>query len=338
MSFDAVLSDAASQRTALKALEGTARTQVQAAYGSFSTKFAVLLTRVVKNNPMSSADDVLKREDITEALQAVFDQAQQSSRQAIKAAFVSASALGQQAIQSDLSKLGVSAGTPEPLDMAYLNHVLEDLDRNIVAAAEQVVQATIAAWDQPLPASYHEGGTSTNPLRDQSKNRAAAVAKALDKIRADAQLRTELGASVVAQRSFSDAQEASLKSALAVNPGAHLRKIWLAQFKGNNPCPSCAELHGTIVEVGEEFPHGSFNLPVYRDLMGPPRHPNCRCRQAPFLDGLSPKPVTSVEQAQAAKPPVQMTSAQVRQMSGSRYSALVAALRAAFKALSRRKK
>src|SRR5690606_19117249 len=57
--------------------------------------------------------------------------------------------------------------------------------------------------------------------------------------------------------------------------GVTLRKMWLANFHNNTPCPCCSALHGQEIPLGAEFPHGDDKDPkTYSGLRGPPRHPN----------------------------------------------------------------
>lgn len=60
------------------------------------------------------------------------------------------------------------------------------------------------------------------------------------------------------------------------------RKMWVSR-NDDATCSYCKSLHGLIREVTESFPHdaGGTKLRVYRDLLGPPRHPRCRCKLVP---------------------------------------------------------
>lgn len=57
------------------------------------------------------------------------------------------------------------------------------------------------------------------------------------------------------------------------------QKMWVSRMDESS-CSACKALHGSIRPVLVEFSHsaGERSLRVYRDLLGPPRHPNCRCR------------------------------------------------------------
>jgi hypothetical protein len=62
-----------------------------------------------------------------------------------------------------------------------------------------------------------------------------------------------------------------------INPYIGIRKRW--QVRAADPCPACRALDGTTAGLDEEFHHGDDrDPPVFGRLLGPPRHPNCRCR------------------------------------------------------------
>lgn len=77
---------------------------------------------------------------------------------------------------------------------------------------------------------------------------------------------------------------------------AGAQKVWVAERDG---CVRCTAYAGTVAEVGEDFPGGRSWDPSQRGrgeaLTGPPLHPNCRCRLAPWKDewaepGIPPLP------------------------------------------------
>jgi hypothetical protein len=60
-----------------------------------------------------------------------------------------------------------------------------------------------------------------------------------------------------------------------------LMKRW--RTTSTQPCGMCEALDGTMVGINGEFDHQATTdprdlRPVWRNLAGPPRHPNCRCR------------------------------------------------------------
>jgi hypothetical protein len=65
-----------------------------------------------------------------------------------------------------------------------------------------------------------------------------------------------------------------------------MRRVWLAE---RDACRTCLALSGRVAAVGHEFPKdATFGekplewVPIGTGLVGPPRHPNCRCRCSPW--------------------------------------------------------
>lgn len=88
-------------------------------------------------------------------------------------------------------------------------------------------------------------------------------------------------AGVAAQRGYTD-QIVFAYSDLE-DHGFELRKFWVANFVNNDPCYACRRLHGTEVGLHEMFTAETGEPGVYRDLIGPPRHPRCKCRLFIFV-------------------------------------------------------
>jgi hypothetical protein len=95
--------------------------------------------------------------------------------------------------------------------------------------------------------------------------------------------RAALAAVAAANRAYTDTQLLGYQAAMEANPGYEIRKQWVTNERaGSPPCSLCRELNGRIVALSDEFPLVGNTLP-YVDLLGPPRHPWCRCRIIPRL-------------------------------------------------------
>lgn len=88
-------------------------------------------------------------------------------------------------------------------------------------------------------------------------------------------------AGVAAQRGYTD--QIIFAYTDLEKAGFELRKFWVANFVNNTPCPACTRLHGTEVGLHEMFMAETDEPGVYRDLIGPPRHPRCKCRLFIFV-------------------------------------------------------
>jgi hypothetical protein len=93
-------------------------------------------------------------------------------------------------------------------------------------------------------------------------------------------------ATVSASRGYNEAVQKTIVDLQEANPGVVVLKMWYCQL-GSNTCPTCAALHGTVVEVDSEFAHdqkfGGKTLDVFGDLDHPPRHPSCHCVIVPHV-------------------------------------------------------
>jgi len=137
--------------------------------------------------------------------------------------------------------------------------------------------------------------------------------------------RIQHSAGVAAQRGYTDQTIASYTE--LEDFGLELRKYWVANFVNNTPCPACTRLHGTAVGLHEMFRTETGEPGVYRDLIGPPRHPNCKCRLYIFVVSLE----NAFESPNFEKPqeaPQMMSTDDVKKMPLSIFGAVRASLSA----------
>lgn len=122
---------------------------------------------------------------------------------------------------------------------------------------------------------------------DSTPDRAArivALRKAIDTITTAVQNRAAAAASTAVYRGSTDAQQAiysEYQNATSGSAGTALYKRW--RVTATDPCGMCEALDGTIVGINSEFDGTATTIPkdlrpVWRNLAGPPRHPNCRCQ------------------------------------------------------------
>lgn len=130
-----------------------------------------------------------------------------------------------------------------PADSQYLASILSDMGRNGFTFAPRISEAL-------------RGGDRDQVEKVILKDRlraAAAQAAAETRARAEA-----------AMQAFEDAGV------------THVR--WRAHLDSKT-CSGCLALNNTVVGLRQEFDHlaGGLSVPVYFNLISPPRHPNCRC-------------------------------------------------------------
>lgn len=140
-------------------------------------------------------------------------------------------------------------------------------------------------------------------------------------------LRLQHAAGVAAQRGYTDALIESYAELEAL--GYSLRKVWLANFINNVPCPTCRSLHGTSVGLREEFKvRVSDTAQVYLNLQGPPRHPRCRCYLCILVTDLTNVgEELDVDTPEASNPVRGLSTDDVKALPKKVFSALVASFK-----------
>ena len=192
-----------------------------------------------------------------------------------------------------------------------------------VAAAHTAREAGIPGWT-PVSEIFSTEYLAAllKDLRRNLRDYKASAKEETDRRRAV--LRIQHGAGVAAQRGYTDALIASYSELEGF--GYVLRKVWMANFVNNVPCDHCRALHGTEVGLHEEFPAPTLRkLKIYHNLIGPPRHPRCRCYLAILIVSLE----NAFEKLDIQRPtpaPQTMSTDEVKRMPGGVFKAVVMAL------------
>lgn len=137
--------------------------------------------------------------------------------------------------------------------------------------------------------------------------------------------RIEHSAGVAAQRGYTD-QTISAYTELE-DFGFELRKVWVANFVDNTPCPACVRLHGQSIRLHEMFQEQTGEPGVYRDLIGPPRHPRCQCKIVMLIKTLE-NAFENLDLEQPQETPQTMTTDQVKKLPRGIFAAIKAVLKA----------
>jgi hypothetical protein len=236
---------AAVLRKALTSLSEEYQSQV-ADYWEAANKEALrLLVLVMKNNPKKTPQQILLRPDVRAVLRNPYLEAAAKSKHLIGTAWNDSETLTLKHTKAEFKKLGIDwAG--HLLDHDLLDALFGDLDRNAKAMRSRFR----AAMDEPAHAQARLTGIAN-----------------------DAKTRARYSTQVAVWGASSQVRD----SAITAAPG--LGKMWVAVLDSRT-CSHCKALHGTVLEPAAEFPAdaGAVPLGVYRNvLIGPPRHPNCRC-------------------------------------------------------------
>lgn len=167
------------------------------------------------------------------------------------------------------------------LDAQTVRHRLEAIIRKAYRSAAAVA-AMLASNQSGIPGWQPQGEIFRTEylealLKDIRKNlREYKKSDKGETAHRRAVSRMQHSAGVAAERGYTDAIIASYKE--LQDFGYDLRKIWLANFVGNQPCPECTRLHGQEVPLEAEFDVPTLTkTKIYHNLQGPPRHPRCKC-------------------------------------------------------------
>lgn len=227
------------------------------------------------------------------------------------------------------------------LNSMSVRHRLEGVIRSAYRSSA-ALGATLAAKQSELPGWQPQAQVFSSQyldalLKDVRANLTAY--KNSEKSEADrrrAVLRMAHSAGVGAERGYTDALVASYKE--LADFGYELRKVWVANFVDNQPCPECVRLHGMEVGLEEEFPTPTLTkTKIYHNLIGPPRHPHCQCYLAILVVSLE----NAFEKLELDTPPhpapTMMSSSDVKKMPAAIFSAIVKTLRKLLTTLRRKK-
>lgn len=160
------------------------------------------------------------------------------------------------------------------------------------------------------------------------RGRASSTEADVEKARRRAMLRIKHSAGVATSRGYTDG---IIQAHVELEDfGFRLEKVWLANFVNNTPCRYCRALHGTRVGLRDTFRaqvSGGRRLAVYRDLQGPPRHPQCHCYLAILIITLE-NALEPINIDQPEDPEDETSAEAIRNLPLAVFKAIVAALRA----------
>lgn len=257
------------ESTALLALEKGIRKQIAGQLDTFVTKFGAQLAVAVRDGKYATAGELISDKTLHAALTSALKRIEERTTVVTRTGYASAARLARIVTAKQLKALGHDAPTALPDLGGFIDSVLADVRSAFGSALFDLQDDLRAAFDGVT-------GDGATPARVLTTNAALKRAARRLAVRANAAGVTAL------HRGFSDAQLAMYGRYQDINPFTTLRKRW--QVQAADPCLECAALDGTSVPIGYEFDRDAAAtptrraLPVYRDLHGPPRHPNCRCR------------------------------------------------------------
>lgn len=264
-----------------------------------AARFTRYAGQVVRNNPDKPPEAVLHRPDVLQALDTELHDTHVKLASLATASYQASMRLARSKLEQEYAHLGYEPPAVELWPSGYLTGVLADLDRAMDDAKTDILNLASAAYrGVSTPASYHQrpGGVA-NVTRELGRLRALAVAAAVNVAMQRLDLRVRGVMSVLVTKGQSEIQLDSYEQFGREHPTLRLGKQW--QTTSDHPCDMCQALEGTVIGLDQQFSHtatiGRKPIAVFRDLYGPPRHPQCQCELVLVI-----LPSTGVEPLQLA--------------------------------------
>lgn len=252
---------------ALIGIESQVRQQVQQSIDDAYTTIGAVAVTTAATAPATVLTGIalLSLATLHQALTGNLGRAHREVTDAVRAGYQAAAA-------TTLAKLQAELGEYAPHDMPELgdnlDRLLQDVDTLFGHGQSDLGNAIAAAFD---------GVQGDNP----GAARMVAINQAVSNSKARTAQRAQASASVAVQAAASDVEQAVFNHFQDASGHPGLMKRWVAT--SSDPCGMCAALDGTMVGVNGEFDESATTNDkdyrrVWRHLLGPPRHPNCRCR------------------------------------------------------------
>lgn len=255
---------------ALLAIEARARTAVVEQIEKVSKAYGGYLAAVIADGDILDGNTLNSRADLHQALHMLLAAAQRNVSDQIRAAYTAAVQLARNALIDEMGDLGHEVGDDPGNLGSTLTALLLDIENSVGRARIEIQNGIQQAFDGVA-------GSSDQVIAA----RQLAVNAALNRATVRLRMRSVATVSTGVHQGSRDAQTAILRNYATIHGYATVAKKWVVT--SDKPCGMCEALDGSIVGVTEEFDRrantGTGKLrPVYLDLQGPPRHPNCRCQ------------------------------------------------------------
>ena len=332
-----------------KALELDLKAQqdIKQAYRKSAVTFIKVLSRVVKRNNSSTVEEILIRKDVEDAFTASLVSARTSATKIVEEAFQKGVALGIAQAKEEASLFGLEADINSDFPSStYLSSLLSDISRHSREMEDAAIEAFYESYRDK--GFKDDTGKTTQQRREESTTRSRLMASSVIRAIGPVSTRSSASATVAVQRGMT---EAHLYAYRDISKGNRLTKVWIANFSDPSkpPCPTCTALHGTEVPFAQSFSSSqtfSSSKPpgVYKDLQGPPRHPNCRCviivlvGEVDFSKVNSPAGLRAfaIEQSKRVVSSKGISSQQIRDMPKNKFDSFKSKVISSVKKLFRR--
>lgn len=259
---------AAAIALALIAVEARVRQDVEDDIRNALIAFSALLVAALATPGVviKSGAELLGQPAVHAGLLKSIDTAKTGVAASVRSGYAAGTQVALSKVRQDLATQGYQVGDLPELD-DNLDMMLHDID-------------TMFGHGQSDIANRVSDAINGIQGPDANAARTLVVGKAVDAAAAALQQRAAAAAASAVQHGSSDAQQALFNEYQNAS-GRRLLKRWVTT--SITPCGMCEALNGSTVGVNAEFDHTATTVdqdlrPVWRDLLGPPRHPNCRCQ------------------------------------------------------------
>ena len=299
----------------LLTIEQRVRSLVAARMQQLRTGYGAHLAVAVREGTDLSGTELLSRAGLSAALVTALAGAQAGALTAIRAGHRAAGTVARTSVERELATQGFQPPEQDRTDSVYLAAVLAGLAAAFATAILDIQNTVRAAFDAVT-------GTATVVAAARVLTTREALGRAVRRLG----VRVTAAATSAVHRGYTDAQNTAYTA--YDNTHAYLRVTKRWQVQSVNPCAYCLALHGTVVDIGAEFdrtlgPTDRPHLPVFRDLLGPPRHVNCRCRLVFEVGAAGAQVRDRVTTAAPGPATARMSAADVRRLPADQFRALL---------------
>lgn len=259
---------AAAVGLALLAVESNARQDVEDDIALALATFAIVLAASLSAPGVIIATGVqlMSRPQVHDALTHTIATTREKVAARVHSGYAAAAQLALTKATADLAPGYRVPQTLPELDPT-IDQILADIDTMFGHAQTDIQNTAIHAFD-----------SVQGP--DVDAARRAALHQGVNQARKRLAQRATAAASVAVTSGAADAQQA-IFAQYQNSSGGRLGKRWTVT--STTPCGMCEALDGTVVALDTEFDHNATTIdadlrPAWRNLLGPPRHPHCRCQ------------------------------------------------------------
>ncbi len=321
--------DATADATVLAGIEQRVLAQVGARLSDITNHFGAYLGSVIRETLPVSGGELVSDAGLNTTLNTILSGARARIEAQIRAGYRAGGAAARSSASADLREndFTIPPAPPPDEDSAYLAAILATIPAAFAVALADILTSVRTAYDGV-----------TGLAEAAAAARVLTTHGALDRAVRRLGVRVRSAATVAVNRGYSDAQQTAYAAYAQAHPSVPMFKRW--QTTSPTPCPSCRALRGATIPIDDEFDtdagaSSTFRPPaVFRNLLGPPRHPNCRCR----LIYLTTAAGTQIQAQAAAPPPAgtpsRLTASGVRAMPNARFTALLGYFTAAVRRLT----